>query len=405
MRIYHLVISVCMSLNVLCYGKQRNESSKDEVCPSNHSDACQEGIQEKEYFTPFKYETSQNWVALEKVFPLYTAWHNRTLENSGIPCNEKKSLVFTPNAGLGDSIGALTSAFTYAVKTGRLFFIDWQPYEWTVGLKTLPFNFDYGKVTSLKDPFNDEPLICDHDKASFLTGHATQQHAVVNEPVVNDIYFSYEHLAAKLLQPSPKVKRIVDEVVNSRLQPSGKIEGGYLNRSVAIVMRTGNSDYVQFLSEDDEMNFVKCFRNYANIYVKKQPSQVRFRVFVTSDSETVKERVVDELENGDNGDVTLEVVTLDDSIIHVMHVEEKSKRKKSVRDKIRKTYAEFFLIGRCEVLFLTHGSLFGRAASDRGVAKESDVHFISDSKCDGKREKYSYLQCHEPKYPKVCGFD
>lgn len=49
----------------------------------------------------------------------YAAWHNRTLFNSKISCKEKLSFVFEPNAGLGDSIGALVSAFTYAVRSGR----------------------------------------------------------------------------------------------------------------------------------------------------------------------------------------------------------------------------------------------------------------------------------------------
>ena len=208
-------------------------------------------------------------------------------------------------------------------------------------------------------------------------------------------HFGGDRLSEILIQPSTKVDEIIQRVTSSN-------QGQSNTRKVALVIRTGEGEYNQFLSKGDEFNFVKCFRNYAKSESDKSMSN-KYRVFVTSDNLEVKNRVIEELKTGDNGGLSVDVLSLDDSIIHVMHVEENEK-KQSVLNKIRKTYAEFFLIGQCDVLFLTHGSLFGRTAADRGKATESNVYFISDSHCDGTREKYSYLQCHDPKYPKVCGF-
>lgn len=69
---------------------------------------------------PFVTEGSRSrWYDFGKVLKVYSKWHNRTLYDSSIKCSEKKALVFTPNAGLGDSIGAMTSAFIIAIKQGR----------------------------------------------------------------------------------------------------------------------------------------------------------------------------------------------------------------------------------------------------------------------------------------------
>ena len=69
---------------------------------------------------PFVTETAKTrWIDFGKVMKVYAKWHNRTLYDTTINCDEKQVLVFTPNAGLGDSVGALTSAFIIAIKQGR----------------------------------------------------------------------------------------------------------------------------------------------------------------------------------------------------------------------------------------------------------------------------------------------
>ena len=213
--------------------------------------------------------------------------------------------------------------------------------------------------------------------------------------------YGAEKLTEILLQPSTKVNEIITKAIDSGKSAKGSDNKSYI-RMVGLVIRTGEKDYNQFLSKGDEMNFVECFRSYAKEASQHSPTKITFRVFVTSDYAPVKEKVVHELLEGDNGGLSVEVFTLEDSIVHVMHIQDNEEEE--VYARVRKTFAEFFLIGKCEVLFLTHGSLFGRAAAERGRVMESNTHFISDSNCDGKRDKYSYLQCHDPKYPKICGF-
>ena len=70
---------------------------------------------------PFVTEAGRSrWHDFERVLKVYAKWHDETLYDFSIKCSEKKALVFTPNAGLGDSVGALTSAFLIAIKQGRL---------------------------------------------------------------------------------------------------------------------------------------------------------------------------------------------------------------------------------------------------------------------------------------------
>lgn len=205
--------------------------------------------------------------------------------------------------------------------------------------------------------------------------------------------FEYDGLIKAIIQPSAKVQKIIDNTIKRNFVSKAN------TRLVSLVVRTGQGEYNQFLSIGDEMNFVKCLQ----AYVKSTKGQAvnKFRVFVTSDVDDVKQKVVRAL----RGDEAVEVVTLNESNVHVMHLNKQELKTQEVRDKLRRTYAEFFLIAKCEVHFLTHGSLFGRTASEHGGAREGDIHFISDSQCDGHREKYSYLQCHKPKYPKICGLD
>lgn len=194
------------------------------------------------------------------------------------------------------------------------------------------------------------------------------------------------------------MKNIVDGPFDNSRLPDDQVL-----HKVALVLRTGIGEYNQFLSPGDEKTFVSCFNNYAKHYQKRTGSKkVKFVVFVTSDNAETKRITVEALEDNANN-VDIEAVTLNDSAIHVMHMSKKESRESGVRQKLRKTIAEFFLIGMCDARFLTHGSLFGRVASERG-GNENMNFFISDSNCDGKREKYSYLSCHEPKYPKICNF-
>ena len=83
----------------------------------------------------------------------------------------------------------------------RLLFINWKPYHWTTGLKPLTFHYDYESAKTLRDPESRKPLLCvekSNDPAAFMQGHVTTQHAIVNEPVLND-YVSWMWILISLL--------------------------------------------------------------------------------------------------------------------------------------------------------------------------------------------------------------
>ena len=195
-----------------------------------------------------------------------------------------------------------------------------------------------------------------------------------------------------LVRPSAQVREIMKNYY-SRLD-----KNKLLNHMIALVIRTGLKDYNQFLSPGDEINFVKCLQQYIRLNAYKN-----LTIFVTSDANEVKQNTINELSRSKR-ELNYDVTSLDDSIIHVMSdISSKDTNDGLLRSRILKTFAEYFIISECDVIFLTHGSLFGITAAER--SEKANTFFISDSKCDGKRQKYSYLNCHEPKYPEFCKID
>uniref|UniRef100_F6QHR3 Uncharacterized protein n=2 Tax=Ciona intestinalis TaxID=7719 RepID=F6QHR3_CIOIN len=314
-RIFHFTLILCIT-TLICKAQNMSEDNDSETCGKS-SNLCEQASKEKPQrsqtavWKPFVYESKAKWVAFQTVFAEYVIWHRRMFLNADIPCHEKKCVVFTPNAGLGDSIGALSSAVSIALKTGRLLFINWKPYNWTVGLKALPFDYDYSAALNARN--NNKPLICPHhsDIAAQLSGHITADHPLIKIPTITDLNFAYDDKIRAIVQPSSKVQHIVDSVISSQFESSNDRKNVQL---VGLVMRTGEGEYNQFLSPGDEAYFVQCFRNYAVDYQKKIAKLVKFKVFVTSDNIETKTKVVNELNNQtNNGEIHVDVITLDDS--------------------------------------------------------------------------------------------
>ena len=120
------IILIIFFATCQCQEDENNSSENynDLTCDANKEDCNasstidpKESAQDK--WTPFRYESTSIWVNFNSLYSSYVKWHNKTLFNARIPCDQKKVLVFSPNAGLGDSIGALTSGFHQAIKTGR----------------------------------------------------------------------------------------------------------------------------------------------------------------------------------------------------------------------------------------------------------------------------------------------
>ena len=68
-----------------------------------------------------------------------------------------------------------------------MFFLNWKPHKWSIGIKPLPFVYDYKKAVSLKDD-DGNPRICISDDdwaASNIQGHVTQEHPSLTNPTIN----------------------------------------------------------------------------------------------------------------------------------------------------------------------------------------------------------------------------
>lgn len=65
---------------------------------------------------------------------------------------------------------------------GRLFFIDWKPYPWSIVFQGLPFHYNYRKVLKMTTK-SGQPLICPskNDPTSYLSGHITSNHPLTKE--------------------------------------------------------------------------------------------------------------------------------------------------------------------------------------------------------------------------------
>jgi hypothetical protein len=90
----------------------------------------------------------------------YKAWHTEQLAAGPSACSQKLSLVWKPEAGIGDAAFSLCQAFMLAIQTGRLFFIDWNmpiggtdshgektAMSWKAVLEE-PFSWDYTEAKS-----------------------------------------------------------------------------------------------------------------------------------------------------------------------------------------------------------------------------------------------------------------
>ena len=207
-----------------------------------------------------------------------------------------------------------------------------------------------------------------------------------------------------LFQPSQQVQTIINSI--SALDCSNSI------RQVAIVVRTGKGEKNRFLSDGDETNFARCFANFVrdDSTLTYHGERIRYHVIIISDCDVIKQWLAstiifdyDQTSEADKRRYDVTVATLNDSIVHVMSSVAGYGDDKTIL-RVRKTFAEYFVIASCDVIFLTYGSLFGKTAAERSGVTSSNVHVISDSKCDSGRNDYSYLGCHQPKFPDICRF-
>jgi hypothetical protein len=319
----------------------------------------------------------------------YTTWHTAQLAalHEG-DCTTAQSIVWHPEAGIGDAAFSLVTAFEIALKTGRLLFIDWtmpitkgvKRIHWDAVL-TQPFEWDVHAAI-------DSRVICPAVATPAATAYMIDGDVrapnfdLVHEEVAvspsRNIAFSENAMVLFLLRPSQQIR---DEYMAAT---ESVLAGSYV---ITVAMRTGSFEYTgaKFLDDGDELRFVECveaaMRQLKPEFTAVMPKGVK--VFTTSDNQMS----VDTFKSAAAEYGWAErIVTMPETTGAITHVNANSSV--VLEDGIYRAFAEFFLLGRARISFGTSHSLFGdaaakRAASSAAAGKQEYLYPIGST--DGER--------------------
>eukprot|EP00923_Selenidium_pygospionis_P036840 GHVN01064542.1.p1 GENE.GHVN01064542.1~~GHVN01064542.1.p1 ORF type:complete len:317 (+),score=21.80 GHVN01064542.1:172-1122(+) len=294
-----------------------------------------------------------------------------------LSCSDLKGIVMAvEEGGVGYTANLLFPMFLKAVETGRLFFVDW-PHPWEPVFRSPGFDWDY--KTNVE-----KGRICLHGDMVRVRGdYCRISHPIAQLPVLNpyqSAILNRVRTIANFIRPSAEVEALMQPV---RDAARGKT-------MVTVSIRTGVHDYIRFLKSGDEILFLQCVTNW----LRKFPSDVLPKVFLTSDDETVKAKA-ERLLKSHGADV----LRIKDSYIHVAH--DVKNADSNVLERVQKTIAEFLLISESDYAFLTQDSLFGFIAAEVGKIPRNQQFFVSSSDCETPGME-SYVRCAKPKFPPIC---
>lgn len=404
-------------------------------------------------FSPFQFVLpsgcARGRCAWEAGYQQFAEWQNGTIQGivaAPEVCKGAKVVVFRPSAGLGDSLLAMVTALQMAMKTGRLFFVDWDLVRVGLappqaqgggGLSELGTGSDSPRA-SLVSPaqasagtgvvtpwqwdwptFPCRQVLSSSAEASHLVaiirGSITADHWLMKEvpvaaarwyaaqapkdatrggsdedsqsppPVSQALVASYEDHTPRRWLLTRQVVRPSDEV-RAVLAPALK-QLGTAALVVGLQIRTGWDDVAEpkpFLKEGDQYLFVDCFREL----MRRRGADVdSTRVVVVTDSDRVRSQIRREL-----GDVVV-VSGWDAPLEHTF-------RRPSTNG-ILKAFSDLFLLGYADVAILTNWSLFGRAAAEVSPVladDESGRVYINSAVCGIAGQ----MPCIEPWPPSHC---
>jgi thiol-disulfide isomerase/thioredoxin len=285
----------------------------------------------------------------EATLDAYLAWHAATLAALDDPGRSVpdtlEALVWSPNAGLGDSLFGLAGWFRLAMRSGRLFFVDPDRGEdrtWRLGLTSAKLSWDWAQH---EPPLSKRPV-----GIVPVTGHP-----VIGDPLVEEA----ESLPAlppiddatlwrSLVAPSAEVEEIMTTYAPS-------FEGA---RVLGLHLRTGTAlpPDPPFLQPGEEAEFVQ-----AAVDLSGKSSGAGeggdWRVFVISDDEELKSRL-----HGELSKAGLDPFFVESSVLHTSRDSQDALDDPELRQRLLRTCAEFFLFSRVDSAVITARSLFGRAA-------------------------------------------
>jgi thiol-disulfide isomerase/thioredoxin len=281
----------------------------------------------------------------------YLAWHATTLAaldaGKAVPAG-LEALVWSPRAGLGDSIFGFSAWLKLAMRSGRLFFIDLDGGDdrtWRLGFSSPGLSWDWAKHTaSVKKggvgvlPVSGHPTTGDHvvEAAEALPPLPTMDQSEFFQTVI---------------APSAEVQAILAEHAASF---DGK-------RVLGLQLRTGTAlpPDTAFLQAGEEAEFVS-----AAVEITRDADGDSWRVFIISDDEEMKSRLKGELSAAG-----LDPFYLESSVLHTSRDSGNAMEDEAVRQRVLRTCAEFFLFSQVDTAVITARSLFGRAALAYGGVK------------------------------------
>jgi hypothetical protein len=321
----------------------------------------------------------------------YAQWHSAVLASPTL-CRSTPVLVWRAQAGWGDSINALTSAFRYALaaSTPRLFFIQWgsknAPQLWRIGLEEPGFRWDFVEASTnhancdltleaLAGPQRSSDGA--PSRVLSLVGSIVSSHPLAGS--LDALYKDYTHVIYRLtdgelqnflLRPNDVLREKWIQPVSAQLRPAG-----FNGLVIGVQIRTGEADgktvaerpvNANFLVPGDETLFVAAVGSIITSSAAREMS-----VFLSSDSPSSAGRVASDLQAHHPG---LRIVQSSKGA--VTHC---GPTKLTDSDGVLRMMSDWFLLKRSDRLVLTAWSLFGSSAAEGHP--ERDVMRIDSSLC------------------------
>jgi|GEM_PF-314512 len=281
----------------------------------------------------------------------YRDWHAATLAalDTGKPVPAGlQALVWSPRAGLGDSLFGFSAWLQLAMRSGRLFFIDLDGGDdrtWRLGFSSPGLSWDWAK--------HESPVSKGGVGVLPVSGHPT-----LGDPLVE---------AAEALPPLPPMSHsgffqgVISpsaEVLAIMAEHAAAYNG---NRVLGLQLRTGTAlpPDAAFLRPGEEAEFVD-----AAVDLTQDADGAGWKVLIISDDEELKSRVKGELDAAG-----LDAFHLESSVLHTSRDSRNALEDDAVRQRLLRTCAEFFLFSQVDSAVITARSLFGRAALAYGGVK------------------------------------
>ena len=333
----------------------------------------------------------------------YIAWVQAHLAAGKAACSEAHYIVWTPQAGIGDGAYSFATAFAHAFRSSRVLMVNWKlplsdKSDGTMSWRDVlapPYDWDWeaNACSQILKADGVDPAVAYMVDMDFI-GHNAHVVAKEREQQQSHPDTGLEAMEVAVLQryflPSLAVQKIMEPVLP-------KLAGRYV---ISAVVRTGWTEDTlnsKFLNEGDEERFAACI-----VAAKHQlkgdlaagdtgNTQSGVTVLVLSDNQKVLQRLRADsrLQSSPSFEVVFGVDSSADGSGALSHVNTNSSSVE--RAGVYRSFAEWFLLARSQITFLTSNSLYGDSATRRGGDAVVRRYAINKGSC----ESDTRMQCKE----------